>query len=118
MRTGIDLIEIERVAQALERHGDRMLTRMFTARELADAGGRVPSLAARFAAKEAAVKALGTGIGPVAFTEIEVVSGLDRQPELHLHGAARALAESLNLHTWAVSLSHTHAHAIAIVIAS
>jgi holo-[acyl-carrier protein] synthase len=118
MRTGIDLIEIERVARALERHGERMLTRLFTAREQADANGRVPSLAARFAAKEAAVKALGTGIGPVAFTEIEIVSGLDRQPELHLHGAAQTLATQLGLHTWAVSLSHTHSHAIAIVIAS
>ena len=115
--TGVDLIEIERFAAAVERYGARFLGRVFTPQELRDADGSLASLAARFAAKEAAAKALGTGIGVVCWSEIEVLRGPERQPSLRLHGSAAQLADRLRIHTWSVSLSHTHEHAIALVVA-
>ena len=117
LRTGIDLVEIERFENAVRRHGARFLKRVFTPQELAEVGDNLASLAARFAAKEAVAKALGTGIGPVRWQEIEVLRGPARQPALHLHGAASQLAEELDLENWSISLSHTHAHAIALVVA-
>ena len=75
------------------------------------------SLAARFAAKEAVSKALGTGIGRVAWREIEILRGPARQPVLVLSGEAQLLAQQLGLDQWTVSLSHTQGHAIALVVA-
>ncbi|HBG74045.1 MAG TPA: holo-[acyl-carrier-protein] synthase [Anaerolineae bacterium] len=117
LRSGIDLIEIDRLENSIKRHGERFLKRIFTAQELVDCGGNVESLSVRFAAKEAASKALGCGIGQVSWLEIEVKRNADHQPELVLHGAARALAKKLKLTLWSVSLSHTHQNAIAMVIA-
>lgn len=113
---GIDMIETERVAQSVARYGDRFLQRVYTERELAYCQGRINSLAARWAAKEATAKALGTGIGEVGWREIEVVSEANRRPTLQLHGAAAALAAQLGLSDFAVSLSHTKAYAIAFVV--
>ena len=118
LRTGVDIIEVARIDEAILRHGDRFFQRFFTAQELIDAGGRTPALAARFAAKEAAAKALGCGIGDVGWKEIEIVSGPNREPQLLLHGAAQRLAQGLGLREWSVSLSHTHEHAMALVVAS
>jgi holo-[acyl-carrier protein] synthase len=118
MRSGVDLIEVERIDQAILRHGDRFFLRFFTEQELIDAAGSTPALAARFAAKEAVSKALGTGIGEVGWKEIEIVNGPRRQPVLRLHGRARRLAEDQGLKRWTVSLSHTHEHAIAMAVAS
>lgn len=117
LRTGIDLVEIERMRSVLTRHGDRFLKRVYTFQELADAGGSPASLAARFAAKEAVSKALGTGIGVVAWQEIEVLRGESSAPCLALHGGAASLAEKLGLTTWALSLSHTEHYAVAQVVA-
>ncbi len=117
LRTGIDLVDIERMRLMLERHGERFLRRVFTPQELSDAGDRPSSLAARFAAKEAVSKALGTGIGAVAWQEIEVLSTPSREPRLALHGAAQRLAEEQGLSTWALSLSHTEHYAVAQVVA-
>lgn len=117
LSTGIDLIEIERVRSVIESHGERFLNRVFTARELEVLGGNVESLAGRFAAKEAAAKALGCGIGDVAWKEIEILRGDVGQPELILHGQADVLAKKLGLANWSVSLSHSQSHAIAIVVA-
>lgn len=117
LRTGIDLIEIERVEGAIQRHGERFLQRVFTPTELAQAGGSPASLAARFAAKEATAKALGTGIGAVGWLEIEVLRECDQPPTLHLSGAAARRAAELDLTEWAVSLSHTRELAIASVVA-
>jgi holo-[acyl-carrier protein] synthase len=117
LSTGVDLVEIERFQGAVERHGERFLGRVFTKRELGEVGHNLASLAARFAAKEAVAKALGTGIGPVAWKEIEVLRGDARQPLLELHGQAARLAETLCLHTWSLSLSHTHDYAMALVVA-
>ena len=117
LRSGVDMIEVERVADAIERHGERFLQRVFTPQELAEVGNNVPSLAARFAAKEAVSKALGTGIGEVTFQDIEVLRGSAGEPVLYLHGAAKRLAEALGLEIWSISLSHTKEHAIAMVVA-
>ena len=118
LRTGIDLIEIERVERAVQRHGERFLQRVFTPTELVEAGNNPASLAARFAAKEAAAKALGTGIGPVSWLEIEVLRACDQPPTLRLSGAAAQRAAELGLTAWAVSLSHTRELAIASVVAA
>jgi holo-[acyl-carrier protein] synthase len=115
---GIDILEIERMQSAIQRHGQRLLRRVFTEAELADVGGKPASLAARFAAKEAVAKALGTGIGPIGWQEIEIRRGPAGQPILELHGAARQLAEELGLVNWAISLSHTRENAIAMAVAT
>ncbi len=117
LANGVDLIEISRISQAIERHGERFLRRIFTSKELALVGDQPSSLAGRFAAKEAAAKALGCGIGDVSWTEIEILRGPNNQPELHLHGNARRIAEKLGYHTWSISLSHSMDFAIAMVTA-
>jgi holo-[acyl-carrier protein] synthase len=116
LSNGVDLVEIERFQAAIQRHGERFLRRVFTDRELEEVGHNIASLAARFAAKEAVSKALGTGIGPIAWREIEVLRGDARQPVLHLHGQAALRAETLGLSTWSLSLSHTQNYAIAMVV--
>ncbi len=117
VRSGVDIIEIERIDRAILRHGERFFGRFFTSQELIDSGGRTPALAARFAAKEAVAKALGTGIGQVGWREIEIVNGPLRRPVLRLHGRAQERAEWLGLVSWAVSLSHTNEHAVAVAVA-
>jgi len=118
IRSGIDIVEIDRLEAIIKRRGERFLNRIFTAQEQADCGGKSESLAARFAAKEAASKALGCGIGQVSWLDIEVTRNSDHQPELKLHGAAQVLAKKLKLTIWSVSLSHTRYNAIAMVIAN
>ena len=113
---GVDIIETERIAQSLMRFGDRFLQRVYTEQELAYCQGRAGSLAARWAAKEATAKALGTGIGAVSWREIEVVIGPNQQPAIQLHGAAVDLATRLGLSEFAVSLSHTKDYAIGFVV--
>jgi len=117
LSTGVDLIEISRVRQAIERYGERFLRRVFTENELNDCNGRVESLAARFAAKESASKALGCGIGDIRWTDIEIRRDEKNAPRLVLRGAAKSLAEELALVNWSVSLSHTETQAIAFVVA-
>lgn len=117
LRTGVDLIEVARVVRAVERHGDRFYNRVYTPAELARCQGQFPALAARFAAKEAAAKALGTGIGTVRWTDFEVLHDEQGRPELVLHGRAAELAAELALAEWSISLSHTREHAVAIVVA-
>lgn len=117
MRVGIDVVEIARIAEAQKRFGARFLRRVYTDAELADCAGRPASLAARWAAKEAAAKVLGTGIGQVGWQDMEVVRDAGGQPALRLHGPALALAARLGLTEFAMSLSHTRDVAIAIVVA-
>ncbi|MCL4831991.1 MAG: holo-ACP synthase [Caldilineaceae bacterium] len=120
LRTGVDLLEIERMRQAIDRHGEHFLRRVFTPGELAHCAGRVESLAARFAAKEAAAKALQSGVWRqgIGWTDLEVVADPEsRAPTLCLHNAAARLAELHGLHHWSVSLSHDRTHAIAFVVA-
>jgi holo-[acyl-carrier protein] synthase len=115
--SGVDLIEIGRIREAIERHGDRFLNRVFTPLELAEVQDDSASLAVRFAAKEAVAKALGTGIGVVCWQDIEIRRGPARQPRLCLHGAAAQLAGELGLVDWSISLSHTQYIAIAMAVA-
>jgi holo-[acyl-carrier protein] synthase len=117
LRSGVDIIEVNRIDHAIVRHGQRFFDRFYTSQELIDANGQIPALAARFAAKEAVAKALGTGIGQVAWKEIEVVTGPRREPTLRLHGNAQELSETLGLTDWAISLSHTDQHAVAVAVA-
>ena len=125
--TGVDLIEIERIARAVERWGDRFLERVFTPAELAAYRARPASLAARWAAKEAVAKLLGVGLrglggagrleNALVWTEIEVLSDPEGRPALALHGRAAARAQALGLGPIALSLSHTREHAIASAVA-
>jgi holo-[acyl-carrier protein] synthase len=117
LRTGVDLIEIERIVQAITRSGERFLTRVYTQCELDEFGENMASLAARFAAKEAVSKALGCGIGEIRWQEIEVLGGPRAEPILILHGKAQSIAKELGLTTWSLSLSHTKGHAVAMVVA-
>lgn len=120
---GIDLVEVERIAAMLADHGDRFLERCFTPGERAhgrDSKRYVEHLAARFAAKEAAMKAIGTGLDQgVTWHEVEVVSTSTGQPTLVLRGKAAEIASTLaaggKVRCW-VSLSHTDRHAAASVI--
>ncbi|MBE2236173.1 MAG: holo-ACP synthase [Caldilineaceae bacterium] len=119
LRTGVDIIEIERVRAAIARYGDRFLHRVYTDAEIHCCCQRHESLAARFAAKEAVAKALGTGIwrNGVAWTDIEVLKEESGAPRLVLHGAAASIAATRGLATWSVSLSHDRSRAIALVVA-
>src|SRR3954471_4228633 len=111
--TGIDLIEIERITQAIERWGDRFLLRIYTPAELAIYRARTASLAARWAAKEAVAKLLGVGLrglggagrpgDGLAWTEIEVLSDPHGRPALTLQGRAAARARALRLGSIALS---------------
>jgi holo-[acyl-carrier protein] synthase len=118
LKTGIDIIEIPRIRTAFDRHGDRFLQRIFTTAEIAECRGRIDALAIRFAAKEAVVKALGTGIGPVSWLEVETLHKSSGEPYLLLHGQAEQVAQYLGLTTWEVSLSHSRDNAIAVVVAT
>jgi holo-[acyl-carrier protein] synthase len=113
---GVDMVEISRIEAAVQHYGERFLRRVYTGHELAYAAGRLPTLATRWAAKEATAKALGTGIGPMSFRDIEVVCDAHGKPEVRLHGEAERLAAGLGLHRFALSLSHTMDYAVAFVV--
>jgi holo-[acyl-carrier protein] synthase len=117
LRTGVDLIDIDRFTHAYLRFDQRFLKRLFTPSELAENGDNMASLAARFAAKEAVAKAFGTGIGHITWHEIEICRGQSGEPVLHLYGEAQRIAEEHHLSSWSISLSHTEDQAIAIVVA-
>ncbi|MBI2165171.1 MAG: holo-ACP synthase [Chloroflexi bacterium] len=113
---GVDLIEIPRIARVAERWGDRFLRRVYTAQELAYSRGNAPQLAARFAAKEAVMKALGTGRRGVSWRDVEVVREPGHPPHIRLWGRARERAERLGIKSVQVSISHSREHAIAFVV--
>jgi holo-[acyl-carrier protein] synthase len=117
LRSGVDILEIERLRQALDRHGERFLTRIYTPAERELCAGNPASLAARFAAKEAVSKALGSGLGEVAWTDIEVLRQGSGEPLLRLHGRAAAISNELGLKEWSISLSHSHKDAVALAVA-
>ena len=119
---GVDLVEITRISDMLSEHGDRFRTRCFTPEELSYAGpgSRVEAerLAARFAAKEAILKAFGTGLrGEMEWTQMEITRTELGRPGVKLHGPAQTLARELGIHHWAISLTHARTHAMASVIA-
>jgi holo-[acyl-carrier protein] synthase len=119
--TGIDVVEIERVARSIERYGSRFLERVYTAGEIAYCQRKrrnaAESFAARFAAKEAAAKALGTGISfGVAWRELEVGREPAGRPLLLLHGRAAEIAASLGVRRSSLSITHTRTQSMALVI--
>ena len=117
--TGIDMIEIDRIAQSIARYGDRFLTRIFTPGEIAYCRGKknsAESFAARFAAKEAAAKALGTGIQHgVTWKELEVRRLPGHRPNLYFSGRARERAVQLGVRHISLSLTHSTTTAMAAV---
>ena len=117
IQCGVDLVEIGRIEAAVDRWGERFLRRVWTEREITACRGRYRELAARFAAKEAASKALGTGIVGIVWRELEVLADRRGKPLLFLHGQARTRAQELGLNSWAVSLTHTRDLACAFVVA-
>lgn len=117
LAVGADLVEVRRIAELITQYGERFTRRVFTAQELADCRDRVDSLAARWAAKEAVAKALGTGFGPVEHLDIEIVRDEICCPFVVLHERAAALAEARGLTRWAISLSHDGGMALAFVVA-
>ncbi len=118
LRCGIDLIEISRLEDGIARFGERFLNRFFTPGERADCDDQPHRLAARFAAKEAVAKALGTGIGDVGWRDIEIRYGERGRPVLNLYGKAAAQAQALGLTEWDVSLTHTGDQAGAVAVAA
>jgi holo-[acyl-carrier protein] synthase len=115
---GIDVASVERIRHSLERFGDRLWTRVLTAREqsdLAQRTDRAQALAGRFAAKEAAMKALGAP-PDVTFQDLEVRRGSNRGPELHLLGAASEHGRRLGVARSLVSITHDAGVAAAVVV--
>jgi len=112
------MIEISRLDEIQPGIRSRFLQRVFTPIELAECQGNSPSLAGRFAAKEAVAKALGCGIGPISWLEIEIKRAASGEPCLKLFGHAESMAYTMGLTTWSVSISHTREYAIALVVAS
>ena len=114
---GVDIIEINRIRQAAEKWPDRFLQRIYTEAELQDCGRRWDSLAARFAAKEAVLKSLGTTTD-IGWHDIEVKRHENDAPYICLHGNALAIAGQLGIRNFAVSLSHCEKYAVAVSIAN
>jgi len=118
--SGVDLCEVPRIEAAIARHGVRFLERIFTAREIAYAdrkANRFERYAARFAAKEAGMKALGTGWhGGIAWRDFEVINLPSGRPTLEFHGRAAEVAVKLGVRHVALSLTHTKEQAMAMVI--
>lgn len=116
---GIDVVDLDRFRMTLARR-PRLSERLFTAGERSAVEARrdpVPSLAARFAAKEAAMKALGVGLGAFAFHDVEVVRDASGAPSLRVSGAAAALAGERGVTSFLVSITHTDTTAEAVVAA-
>ena len=119
---GIDLVEVERIGRMLSEHGDRFRERCFTVaeQEYAESGikRRNERYAARFAAKEAVLKALGTGWrSGIAWTDIEIVIQPSGKPDIRLAGRCAQIAGEMGIEAWQVSLTHTGGFAAASVLA-
>jgi len=117
---GIDLAEVDRIREAIERHGRRFIDRIYTPSEIAYVerkANRYERYAARFAAKEAGMKAIGTGWKRgVRWQDFEVINLASGRPTLQLHGAAAKIAEGLGVRNIALSITHTAREGMAIVI--
>jgi holo-[acyl-carrier protein] synthase len=113
---GVDIIEIDRIEQAISSWQDSFLQRVYTDAELEICQNRASSFAARFAAKEAVMKALTTGMWGLQWREIEITQNTSGAPEVKLHGKARSKAEELGIANLALSLSHSKKYAVAMVV--
>jgi holo-[acyl-carrier protein] synthase len=117
LAAGVDIVEIGRVEQVLRRFGQRFLRRVYTEAEVAVCRGRPWELAARFAAKEAVMKALGTGARGIAWREIEVLPNRRGKPLVYLYSRARERAEILGLTELEISMTHSREYAVAMAVA-
>ena len=119
--TGVDIVETSRIADLMGNHPERFLERCFTAGEQQDSQStkrQMEHLAARFAAKEAALKALGTGWAQgIGWTDIEVIKEDSGKPTLNITGRAKEIADAMGITSWHLSLTHISTHAVASVIA-
>ena len=117
---GTDVLEISRIKSAVERNGERFLNRVFTPAEQAYCliqRDPYPGLAARFAAKEAVVKALGTGFRGLSWTDVEVNKHSGGAPGVVLHGAACRFAQDQGITEIKLSISHSRQMAVAFAVA-
>lgn len=114
--TGVDIIEISRVDGIFQRYGQRFLNHIYTQEEIAYCRGRAPNLAGRFAAKEAVMKALGTGVRGVGWKDIEIARHESGAPSILLHGRAKNRAKRLGVCDISVSFSHSRDYAVAFVV--
>ncbi len=113
---GIDIIEIARIDKAISRWRENFLQRIYTKAEIMTYRNRRSALAARFAAKEATMKTLGTGSRGLKWREIEILSDDNGNPQIRLYGKAYARAKEQGINNLRVSLSHTRDYAIASVV--
>jgi holo-[acyl-carrier protein] synthase len=118
---GIDIVAIRRLADLIDRCAEDFLEATFTANEREEVESPETTtafFAGRFAAKEAVVKALGTGFfGDIAWTDVEILRQPTGAPHVHLFGGALAVAQSLGVTRWLVSISHDESHAVASALA-
>ncbi len=114
--SGVDIIEIQRIKEAVERWQDAFLKRVYSEAEVEYCGGMYGSLAARFAAKEAIVKTLGSGARGISYREIEILPGENGAPYVLLHGNTMKQAEQLGLTEVSISMSHCKEYAIALSV--
>lgn len=117
---GVDVVEIERIRVLVERYGDRFVQRVFTEAERNYCESRrdaAACYAARFAAKESVLKAMGTGLAGCRWTDVEVVRNAAGRPAAALHGGASILAGQRQVSRVLISLSHDRAHAMAFAVA-
>src|ERR1017187_1482124 len=117
LKVGIDRVEIGTFAQLLASSGEEFLSEVYRSDEITYCSGRIEHLAARFCAKEATLKVLGTGIRGIALSEVEVIHGANGQPDISLIGRASDRASALQVVSLAVSMTHTKIAAEAVVVA-
>jgi holo-[acyl-carrier protein] synthase len=116
LRTGVDLIEISRLADLDSKIKARFIDRIYTTNEKEICGENQATLAGRFAAKEAVSKALGSGIGEIHWQDIEILKGDEGEPILHLHQKALERSNQLGIKIWSISISHNKTTAVAYVV--
>ncbi|MDP7196618.1 MAG: holo-ACP synthase [SAR202 cluster bacterium] len=115
INVGIDIIEIKRIQNVKSKYPNRFLKKIFTENEIIYCRNRSPQLAARFAAKEAMMKALGTGIRGVSWKDVEVIRYRGQAPQIKLSGRGKKVGERIGLKNTSLSISHSREYAVACV---
>ena len=116
IHVGIDIIEVQRIEDAVSRWKDAFLKRLYTEEELKYCQGLYPSLAAHFATKESVMKALNTGFAAIGWRDIEIMHGENGAPLIRLSGNARRLAEEKGIIEFSISMAHCKEYAIALAV--
>ncbi len=116
LAVGVDIIEIQRIEQAIASWNNAFLERIYTRPELEYCQNRTTSLAARFAGKEAVMKTLGTGAVGINWRDIEILANGDGTPLINLYGKAKDKAREIGITELAISLSHSKQYAVAFVV--